>query len=328
MNRYILFLAVTFSISLLSSCTIDNETQIYKYCVYSAETFCAEGPFAKCQKNGKLSNTCPYSPGSSPSSVSSSSSEPSNSSSSQSSSSSSSQSSSSSSSQSSSSSSSQPSSSSVAVSSSSSAPAQSGIVFGAPVAYEGETYQTVVIGTQTWFQRNLNLNVQGSRCFGDDSGGDSKGNCPKYGRLYDWATAMTLPSSCNNSTSCASLIGAKHRGICPSDWHIPSPEEFETLIDFVGGSDIAGLKLKAIDGWKNKNGEDSYGFSALPGGESYHNGGFDGTGAIWWSSSEETTPYNIVLEAYCMYINGKYDYASSPLSCIKSTMISVRCLKD
>jgi len=56
---------------------------------------------------------------------------------------------------------------------------------------------------------NLNYNVSGSECYEDDP------NCAKYGRLYNWATAMALPSDCN-SKSCASQISEKHKGICPS----------------------------------------------------------------------------------------------------------------
>jgi len=207
MNRYTYPLAVMFLISLFSSCTNnDNETsQTYEYCVYSADKFCADGPFTKCQENGRLSNTCPYPSGSSPSLVSSSSSatvvvssssiplgasssssKPNSSSGSRVVSSSSIQSGvSSSSSKQSNSSSSSHGSSAVAVPSSSSEPTQSRIIFGPSVTYEGETYQTVVIGTQTWFKRNLNYAVSGSVCYGNDPD-----NCAKFGRLYNWETAM------------------------------------------------------------------------------------------------------------------------------------------
>ena len=54
-----------------------------------------------------------------------------------------------------------------------------------------------------------------------------------YGRLYDWSTAMDLPSSCNES-SCSGQIQSKHRGICPSGWHIPSDDNSGGNFGYVG----------------------------------------------------------------------------------------------
>ena len=126
--------------------------------------------------------------------------------------------------------------------------------------YEGQTYKTVKIGTQTWMAENLNYNASGSKCY----------NCDKYGRLYNWATAMSLPSSCN-SNSCSSQIQSKHRGICPSGWHIPSGAEWNTLSSYVESdsdcSNMCARLFKATSGWDSEGkGIDRYGFSALPGG--------------------------------------------------------------
>jgi len=173
-----------------------------------------------------------------------------------------------------------PYSSSSAVPSSSSAPTQSGIIKGTPVYYEGETYLTVVIGTQTWMASNLNYDAPGSKC----------NNCATYGRLYDWATAMGC-----NSTSCSGQIKTKHQGICPDGWHIPSNADWNVLMKTVNPSCSdnsycagAGTKLKAREGWNSYSGvpagTDDFGFSALPGGLGYSNGSFGnvGYGGFWW----------------------------------------------
>ena len=130
-----------------------------------------------------------------------------------------------------------------------------------------KTYKTVDIGTQTWMAENLNYAAEG-RCYDD-----KESNCDIYGRLY--------PSG----------------DYCPSGWHLPSKDEWETLINSVGGATDAGTKLKARTGWKDIYGEisvnkDSYGFAALPGGNydyssSYGLGThtFSGIGLYgsWWA---------------------------------------------
>jgi uncharacterized protein (TIGR02145 family) len=190
------------------------------------------------------------------------------------------------------------------------------------VIYDGETYETVVIGTQTWMARNLNYNAEGSKCYGNDPN-----NCGIYGRLYNWATAMALPSNCNSS-SCSFQIGAKHRGICPSGWHIPSDAEWQTLVDFAGKS--SGKKLKAKNGWKSDgeksgNGDDTYGFAALPGGFSFSDGFFSVVGDIghWWSASEYDSDY-----AYYRYMNYNNENVRYHGNYFKDYLYSVRCLQD
>jgi len=148
---------------------------------------------------------------------------------------------------------------------------------------------------------NLNCYVTGSLCYYNDPV-----NCTKYGRLYNWETAMS---------------------ICPSDWHLPSNDEWDVLIDFVGGESIAGTKLKATSGWglSNDNGTDEYGFSALPGGFGRQGGSsFDlaGNHGYWWTS----TKYD-AIDAYSQYIyyskNVPPKYYTD-----KRYLESVRCLQD
>ena len=176
-------------------------------------------------------------------------------------------------------------------------------------------FRTVTIGTQTWMAENLNCNVGGSKCYD---------NCAKYGRLYDWSTAMALPASCN-SGDCSSQIQSKHRGICPAGWHIPSDVEWDVLVKFAGGSSTAGTKLKATSGWyDDENGTDDYGFSALPGGYGNSGGSFNDVGynGNWWSSTEGS--------AFSAYSRNMYNYNSKVrrYDGLKSYLYSVRCLQD
>jgi len=192
----------------------------------------------------------------------------------------------------------------------------------------GETYQTVVIGSQTWMARNLNYNATGSKCYSDDPS-----NCATYGRLYDWATAMALDASCNSS-SCASQITTPHRGICPSGWHIPSNADWDRLYRSADGtsgtsspydSPTAGRYLKARDGWNSGgNGEDTFGFAALPGGGGLSGGNFSSVGdyGLWWSASEYNAydAYNRNMVYYYEDADWHGDY--------KYYLFSVRCLQD
>jgi len=164
-------------------------------------------------------------------------------------------------------------------------------------------YRTTEINGQVWMAENLNCDVGVSYC-----NSNRTENCKQYGRLYDWCTAMA---------------------VCQNGWHLPSDEEWQELVDFAGGNYVAGLYLKAKDGWEDYtergvtysgNGEDTFGFSALPGGlgdaGNYSGVGFSG---IWWSSSEFDDYWRIDHnnEAFL-----SYDVERERM------LLSVRCLKN
>jgi len=188
--------------------------------------------------------------------------------------------------------------------------------------YGGQTYRTVKIGNQVWMVENLNYAAEGSKCYDD-----IPANCIQYGRLYDWATAMDIDATYNNEEWGGSDV--KHQGICPTGWHIPSDADREQLIEFVDVEETAGTKLKAASGWndyngRSGNGEDRYGFSALPGGYGYSDGDFYSAGNYggWWSSSEydASNAFNWGMNYYLKSV-GRYNNN-------KSDLRSVRCLQD
>jgi len=159
---------------------------------------------------------------------------------------------------------------------------------------DGKTYKTIKIGKQIWMAENLNYECDGSKCYNNDSA-----NCQKYGRLYDWNTAMKSS---------------------PPGWHLPSDNEWCELVDFAGGVEVAGKRLKTSS-W---DGTDEYGFSALPSGYGSSDGNFRDVGnhGTWWSSSTDDDSY-----AYHWYMD--YDHEGvGRLNYDKAYLFSVRCIRD
>ncbi|MCL2260894.1 MAG: fibrobacter succinogenes major paralogous domain-containing protein [Fibromonadales bacterium] len=167
---------------------------------------------------------------------------------------------------------------------------------------DSQSYRCVPIGNQVWMAENLNYDVSGSLCYDNNPA-----NCTTYGRLYDWATAMS---------------------VCPSGWHLPSDDEWTTLIDYVESqgscTDCAGTRLKATSGWNSGgNGTDNHSFSALPGGcgigTSFSNVGYYD---YWWSASED-----YATNAYYRFMGYSYSYVDRNYDG-KMNLFSVRCVQD
>lgn len=168
---------------------------------------------------------------------------------------------------------------------------------------DGQSYDIVQIGSQTWMAENLNYEVEGSAC----PEGDNR-SCSKYGRLYTWAAAQK---------------------VCPEGWRLPDRADFEQLIASAGGMDFAGEKLKSTSGWfKKGNGSDEFSFNALPagyrlGGSESAPGKFDGIGgyAHLWTASE--TP-----DGLAHYLLLDFSTKAAKLSAFgKDEARSVRCVK-
>ena len=169
---------------------------------------------------------------------------------------------------------------------------------------DGQAYHTVQIGNQCWMAENLNYN---GICYNW-----STGNCDTYGSLYTWIQAVSA---------------------CPSGWHVPSSAEWTELIDHLGGTAVAGGKMKSTEFWNSPNtgATNSSGFSALPAGRyNYLQNKFYSLGDLtdFWSST--TAPD---FQGYQMAYIRKLRYDSETISNAydamdKSIPISVRCVKD
>jgi uncharacterized protein (TIGR02145 family) len=124
----------------------------------------------------------------------------------------------------------------------------------------------IVIGSQTWKIKNVSDNISGSKVYDDN-----EDNRVIYGGLYTWAM---IPD-----------IEALYPG-----WRVPTLTDWNTLIDYLGGSSVAGGKLKeaGTEHWEGPNtgATNEAGFSALPGGM-YQSSYFEkGVNGFFWTNTE------------------------------------------
>ena len=188
---------------------------------------------------------------------------------------------------------------------------------------EGNVYNTVKLGNQTWTTKNLNVGkyrngdpipqVQDNTAWTNLTTGawcyylNNTANGTTYGKLYNWY-AVKDP-----------------RGLAPNGYHIPTDAEWTSLTTYLGGQNAAGTKMKSTSGWQNnRNGTNTSGFAGLPGGYRSLDGLFYyvGSDGYWWSSSESYS--NLAWNRRLNFDDGDADRNDGN----KQDGFSVRCLRD
>jgi uncharacterized protein (TIGR02145 family)/uncharacterized repeat protein (TIGR02059 family) len=212
-----------------------------------------------------------------------------------------------------------------------------GSSYGTITDIDGNTYKTILIGTQTWMAENLKTtkyndnipisNVTDNSAWANLSTGafcwyfnNASMFKPVYGALYNW-------------------YATTNGKLCPSGWHVPSDSEWHTLVltlDAAGQnilgteSTIAGGKLKETGTrhWQSPNtgATNERGFTAVPGGlrvasGEFHQGYIDGY-AYYWTTTDLNSANAYERE---IFYNVPFLYRSSGSKVVGS---SVRCLKD
>jgi uncharacterized protein (TIGR02145 family) len=129
-------------------------------------------------------------------------------------------------------------------------------------------------------------------------------------------TSYTIPSS-------------HIQGICPTGWHLPKATEWDVLAITLGGSDVAGIKMKLnntqyLDWNRNFNDGNSSGFGAIVPGARHYYGGFFNRGSL--ARFLEAEQYD-AIRAYDRGLNSGYTQLSR-YSSHKTYAFSVRCLMD
>lgn len=150
---------------------------------------------------------------------------------------------------------------------------------------DGNEYKTITIGTQTWMAENLRAthyrngdpipNVTGTKdstLWGKQTQGawcsfentKDVDEIATYGLLYNWYACVD------------------ERGLCPDGWHVPTDEEWTTLVTYVdngdnafdpngtGANGVVGGRLKETGtlhwAFPNRFADNSSGFTAMSGG--------------------------------------------------------------
>jgi uncharacterized protein (TIGR02145 family) len=185
----------------------------------------------------------------------------------------------------------------------------------------------VTIGKQVWMTKNLDVEIfrNGDTILEAKTSEEwinaGKNNLPAwcyydmdkqnrkiYGKLYNWYAVND------------------QRGLAPKGWHVPVDDEWNYLIEYLGGDGTAGNKIKSTHLWEeNGNGTNESGFYGFPGGFRDYFGLIDGMGRVggWWSSTKSKNEFATRFDI-------SYGVGSSLNSSLSSKVLglSVRCVKD
>jgi uncharacterized protein (TIGR02145 family) len=188
--------------------------------------------------------------------------------------------------------------------------------------FDGNNYRTVKIGNQTWLRDNLkSLHYSdGTAITGVSAYNNNSNNAAIYGRLYTWPATM-------HGSSSSIAIPSGVQGVCPIGWHVPSDNEWNTLIQYLGGTAEAGAQMKEKDTlhWKSPNAENTSLFSVLPAGYKTASGtylylGYD---AAFWTTASYTDTY-----ARYVFLTNNTTNATIYNDGDKPDSYSVRCIKN
>ena len=192
--------------------------------------------------------------------------------------------------------------------------------------------ETVVIGTQSWTTKNLNVSTYrdgtiipqvqnviswaalktGAWCYYENK----TVNGTIYGKLYNWYAVAGIHDNDPNTPN---------KTLAPAGYHIPTAEEWMTLTTFLGGENLARSKMKATTLWAPKAGitnTNTSGFTGLPGGYCSDGAVFNDLGytGVWWTATEDDKDY--AWGGILSYDDG-YEIAGTS---IKLYGLSVRCI--
>ena len=219
--------------------------------------------------------------------------------------------------------------------------------------FDGYNYDVVAVGEQCWFAENLrsthysNGDALQSELGDDAWSATTDGAVTLYGQssMFDCIEYSSEGDACDSEWFLQNFgrlynwhAVADDRGLCPSNWHVPSDADWMTLEVELGMAledamssgvrgTTEGLKIKSVTGWyDNEDGNNVSGLSCSPAGNRQY-GNYDGAGyfGLWWTATD-TANGNARNRYLTSYPSGssRIGRGLDP----KCFGFSVRCVKD
>ncbi len=183
---------------------------------------------------------------------------------------------------------------------------------------DGNSYRTVLIGTQLWMAENLRTTKYN--------------NDIPINYHSDWRSVIPEYAWYNNNIAYKEPYGALYNypavnsgNLCPAGWHVASDQEWSALADYAGGLAVAGGKLKETGTvhWvaPNTGATNEYGFTLLPAGatQQWATGFVSmGTGTCIWTSDQTITRSASNDRVELVRSVGYNDWVKNSVRCIKN----------
>ena len=204
------------------------------------------------------------------------------------------------------------------------------INYGTMTDQQGNVYKTVTIGTQTWMAENLRTTIYNDSTAIPHVPGNAEWSALTTG-AYCVFQNNTDPNFIATYGNLYNFFAVSSGKLAPPGWHVSTDNDWNTLVNYLGGNLVAGKKMKEVGTthWVSYSipATNESGFTGLPGSNRAASGTFPagvGSNAEFWTS----TPYTLSPGwAYSWYLNYGLDEASR-ISLSEERGFSVRLVKD
>ncbi len=201
---------------------------------------------------------------------------------------------------------------------------------------DGNVYQTVQIGDQTWMVENLKVtSLNDGTALPEWTFGDTWYHPTTVGAQFQWASTFDL-NNLHDEDLPVDFYGAIYNEhalnsgrLAPEGWRIPTPADWEQLEAFLAANGHAGNEataLKSDFGWveSSGNGTDAVGFRALPNGYAASGGTATGAQVIATFATTETDATAQTRTVVNIYNEPNISFAGNGFS----LGAGVRCIKE